>query len=193
MATTTGIEYVRGDATTPLGKGPKVIAHVCNDLGGWGKGFVLAVSRRWPEPEKEFRRWHRARAGNDFGLGAVQLVQVGPRLWVANMVGQHGIRTGSKGVPVRYEAIDTALATVAVEAAERGASVHMPRIGCGLAGGHWERVEPLITERLVTPGIAVTVYDHGHDHNHNHNHDHDHDHDHGQPRPLPRSSRSSYD
>lgn len=45
-----GIEYVRGDATTPLGKGPKVIAHVRNDLGGWGKGFVLAISRRWPEP-----------------------------------------------------------------------------------------------------------------------------------------------
>ncbi|MEV6001124.1 Appr-1-p processing protein, partial [Streptomyces griseomycini] len=28
-------------------KGVKVIAHVCNDIGGWGKGFVLAVSRRW--------------------------------------------------------------------------------------------------------------------------------------------------
>jgi hypothetical protein len=37
----------------------------------------------------------------------------------------------------------------------------MPRIGCGLAGGKWSRVEPLITERLVRRGIAVTVYDHG--------------------------------
>ena len=157
----TGIEYVRGDATTPLGNGPKVIAHVCNDLGGWGKGFVLAVSRRWPEPETAYRRWHRERAGNHFGLGAVQLVQVDRLLWVANMVGQHGIRTGSKGVPVRYEAIDTALAAVAAEAAGLGASVHMPRIGCGLAGGRWERVEPLVTERLVAHGIAVAVYDHG--------------------------------
>lgn len=157
----TGIEYVRGDATTPLGKGPKVIAHVCNDLGGWGKGFVLALSRRWPEPERAYRRWHRERAGNDFGLGAVQLVQVGPLLWVANMVGQHGIRTGSKGVPVRYEAIDAALAALAPQALALGASVHLPRIGCGLAGGRWERVEPLIAARLVEPGLAVTVYDHG--------------------------------
>jgi O-acetyl-ADP-ribose deacetylase (regulator of RNase III) len=156
----TGIEYVRGDATTPLGKGPKVIAHVCNDLGGWGKGFVLAVSRRWPEPETAYRRWHRERAGNDFGLGAVQLVQVDRLLWVANMVGQHGIRTGSKGVPVRYEAIDTALDTVAERAVELGASVHMPRIGCGLAGGRWERVEPLILARLTGRSIAATVYDH---------------------------------
>jgi hypothetical protein len=30
-----------------------------------------------------------------------------------------------------------------------------------LRPGRWERVEPLITERLVRPGIPVTVYDHG--------------------------------
>lgn len=155
------IEYVRGDATMPLGKGPKVIAHVCNDLGGWGKGFVLALSRRWPEPERAYRRWHRERAGNDFGLGAVQLVQVGPLLWVANIVGQRGIRTGSQGVPVRYEAIDAALTALAPQALALGASVHLPRIGCGLAGGRWERVEPLVHARLVVPGLAVTVYDHG--------------------------------
>jgi O-acetyl-ADP-ribose deacetylase (regulator of RNase III) len=157
----TGIEYVRGDATTPLGKGTKVIAHVCNDRGGWGKGFVLAVSRRWSEPEAAYRRWHRERAGNDFGLGAVQMVRVEPLVWIANMVGQHGIRTGSKGVPVRYEAIDAALGALAGRAAELGASVHMPRIGCGLAGGRWERVEPLVAARLAGKGIAVTVYDHG--------------------------------
>ncbi|MFI2369288.1 macro domain-containing protein [Streptomyces sp. NPDC018833] len=155
------IRYVRGDATAPHGKGVKLIAHVCNDLGGWGKGFVLALSRRWPEPEAAFRRWHRDRAKNDFGLGAVQFVQVGPYVWVANMVGQRGIRTGSKGVPVRYEAIGTALAAVADKALELGASVHLPRIGCGLAGGRWSRIEPLIAERLTARGIDVTVYDHG--------------------------------
>ncbi|MCF3121647.1 Appr-1-p processing protein [Streptomyces arenae] len=155
------ITYVRGDATAPLGKGVKLIAHVCNDLGGWGKGFVLAVSRRWPEPKKAYRQWHRDRAANDFGLGAVQFVDVGRGLWVANMVGQRGIRRGSKGVPVRYEAIDTALAALADKAVELGASVHMPRIGCGLAGGTWSRIEPLIAERLVARGIPVTVYDFG--------------------------------
>ncbi|MFE6359258.1 macro domain-containing protein [Streptomyces sp. NPDC057806] len=155
------ITYVRGDATAPQAKGTKLIAHVCNDIGGWGKGFVLAVSRRWPEPERAYRAWHRARATNDFALGAAQFVQVEPYVWVANLVGQRGIRTGSKGVPVRYEAIDAALARLADKAAELGASVHMPRIGCGLAGGQWSRVEPLIIERLGRRGIPVTVYDHG--------------------------------
>lgn len=155
------ITYVRGDATVPSVKGVKVIAHVCNDIGGWGKGFVLALSRRWPEPEAAYRAWHRQRASNDFGLGAAQFVQVERYVWVANLVGQRGTRTGSKGVPVRYEAIDAALARLADKAAELDATVHMPRMGCGLAGGKWSRVEPLITERLVRRGIAVTVYDHG--------------------------------
>ncbi|MFF2806229.1 macro domain-containing protein [Streptomyces sp. NPDC058000] len=163
MAEKTGIDaaivYAKGDATAPQGKGVKMIVHVCNDLGGWGKGFVLALSRRWPEPERAYRRWHRERARNDFGLGAVQFVPVGEHVWVANVVGQRGIRTGSKGVPVRYEAIAAGLGRVADKALESGASVHMPRIGCGLAGGKWSRVEPLITQRLIGRGVAVTVYD----------------------------------
>lgn len=39
------------------------------------------------------------------------------------------------------------------------ASVHMPRIGCGLGGGNWEFVESLIVEYLCDRGVPVTVYD----------------------------------
>ncbi|MDI1463701.1 macro domain-containing protein [Catellatospora sp. KI3] len=154
------LSIIKGDATSPQAKGPKVVAHVCNDIGGWGKGFVVAVSRRWPEPERDFRAWHRQRAGNDFGLGAVRLVQVAPDLWVANMVGQRGIKTGSNGPPIRYEAVERCLATLAEQAARLEASVHMPRIGCGLAGGRWDRIEPMIVRTLCARGIATTVYDH---------------------------------
>jgi hypothetical protein len=35
----------------------------------------------------------------------------------------------------------------------------MPRIGCGLAGGRWDRVEPLITSQLIHNGVSVTIYD----------------------------------
>jgi O-acetyl-ADP-ribose deacetylase (regulator of RNase III) len=155
----TPMTVVKGDATSPQAKGPKIIAHVCNDLGGWGKGFVLAISRRWPEPEQSYRSWHRHRATNDFGLGAVQFVRVRPDIWVANMVGQHGLKAGSAGPPVRYDAIGRCLAAVAGEAKRLSASVHMPRIGCGLAGGRWERIEPLIVESLCAADVPATVYD----------------------------------
>ena len=52
-----GVVYLTGDATCPQARGVKVIAHVCNDLGGWGKGFVLAISERWALPEAEYRAW----------------------------------------------------------------------------------------------------------------------------------------
>ena len=153
------IRYVKGDATQPQAKGNRIIAHICNDLGGWGKGFVLAVSKRWPEPEAAYRSWHKDRSKNAFSLGAVQLIQVEPYIWVANMVAQHGMKTGSKGSPIRYEAVRLCLAKVAAQASELVASVHMPRIGCGLAGGRWEDIEPIIDEELVSKGIEVTVYD----------------------------------
>lgn len=154
------IRYVSGDATSPETEGAKVIAHVCNDRGGWGKGFVRALSRRWPEPEAAYRRWYLDRAANDFALGAVQLAQVGADLWVANMIGQHGTMTSrSSGPPIRYEAVDECLRGLAERAVELGATVHMPRIGCGLAGGQWELIEPLVASRLTQSGIPVTVYD----------------------------------
>ncbi len=155
----TPIAYVKGDATSPQAKGPKVIAHICNDLGGWGKGFVVAVSKRWREPERDYRDWHRHRSGNDFGLGAVRLVQVRPDTWVANMIGQHGMRAGSSGPPIRYPAVEQCLSRVGDEALRLGASVHMPRIGCGLAGGTWDRIEPLVVRALSERDVAVTVYD----------------------------------
>ena len=153
------IEYVQGDATQPIGDGPKVIAHVCNDVGGWGRGFVVALSARWPQPEAAYRAWHRDRDSNDFELGAVQLVAVDEALWVANIVGQHGLNHGPAGPPVRYEAIEAGLGDLADEAETLGASVHMPRIGCGLAGGEWSVVERIIDRSLVIAGVPVTVYD----------------------------------
>ena len=155
----TNLHIVEGDATSPQVTGPKIIAHLCNDIGAWGRGFVMAISRRWPQPESEYRNWYRHRADNSFGLGAVQLVPVEPDIWVANMIGQHGIRGGRGAPPIRYQAVETCLSALCEHAGRLDASVHMPRIGCGLAGGRWEHIEPLIVSQLCDHGISVTVYD----------------------------------
>ena len=153
------INYVKGDATCPQAKGIKIICHICNDIGGWGKGFVLAISRRWQEPEAQYRTWHAEGREGGFALGAVQFVQVDPEIWVANMIAQRGTQRDSSGPPIRYEAVAQCLEQVAAKALELGASVHMPRIGCGLAGGEWSKIEPLIVEQLCGSGLGVTVYD----------------------------------
>lgn len=159
--TTTTIRYLTGDATDPAGHRPACIAHVCNDADRWGRGFVRAVSGRWPQPERAYRDWYRHRV-TPFELGAIQIVEVAEGLSVVNMIGQHGIASSAENdgpPPIRYDAVARCLSALGTHAQATGASVHLPRIGCGLAGGRWERIEPLIRTHLCLRAIAVTVYD----------------------------------
>jgi O-acetyl-ADP-ribose deacetylase (regulator of RNase III) len=143
------ILYVKGDATKPDRYGPKIIAHICNNEGVWGAGFVLAVSRRWPEPEADYR-FRQVRV-----LGKTHFVKVADDLYVANMIAQ----TLGDAVPVKYDALEKCLDAVRSRAKRLCASVHMPRIGCGLGGGDWRDVEKIVQKTLCKRGVHVTVYD----------------------------------
>lgn len=156
------LNVVKGDATDPKGDGNKIIVHVCNDAGAWGAGFVMAISRRWKAPEDMYHKWRtgKVKAQTPFQLGEVQFVSVGGSLWVANMIAQTlDIRDTSP--PIKYAELKKCLMQVATEAKRLKASVHMPRIGCGLAGGTWEEVGPIVQETLIDQGVEATVYDFG--------------------------------
>lgn len=145
------INYVTGDATNPNGEGTKIIAHICNNRKGWGKGFVLAISKRWTEPELMYR------AAGNLALGDVQILNVEAKLFVANMVVQDGYASYNRPLAVSYEALRECLEEVAQFARDTGASLHMPRIGCGLGGGSWDIIEGIITDTCFD--LNVTIYD----------------------------------
>lgn len=165
------IIFVKGDVTKPLGGKFKYIVHVCNDIGAWGAGVSGAIGKRWPKAERLYRLWSVARAlpahENNFPkyeLGNIQVVQMAEpehNIRVVNLIGQRGIRSTENPHPVRYDAIQQGLKTLAgsLEAHRGETVVHMPRIGCGLAGGKWEEVEPIIIEELSRKDVAVYVYD----------------------------------
>jgi O-acetyl-ADP-ribose deacetylase (regulator of RNase III) len=151
------INYIKGDATNPVGDGVKVIVHVCNDIGAWGAGFVLALSRKWPEPEAEYLKWARE-TGKDMPLGEVQYVEVSSDIYVANMIGQH-LTWPIYGVPpIRYGAIREGLEKISRFCIENQASVHAPKFGSGLAGGNWYEIEGIINDVLIKKGVEVTIY-----------------------------------
>lgn len=56
-------------------------------------------------------------------------------------------------------AISKGLEKNAQFAAENDATVHMPRIGCGIAGGTWDKTGLLIKSALAKKNIKVTIYD----------------------------------
>lgn len=156
------LAVVRGDATLPVGSGTKVITHLCNDVGAWGRGFVLALGSRYPAARQQYRAWAQGHDPLPFQLGQVQFVTVAPDLHIANLLGQHGIARKDRrpqDPPIRYDAIREGLGRVRIFAQRQHASVHMPRIGTGLAGGDWTVIQGLIQDELLSSSIRVTVYD----------------------------------
>jgi len=151
------ITYLVGSALEPVTQ-PAIIAHICNDIGAWGAGFAKALGKQYPLACSSYRKWHRGdQGGYSFGLGLVQFAWISRAICVANMVAQHGLRSHENPMPIRYESLTHCLTAVADHAASNSCSVHMPRIGCGLAGGSWDRVEPIIEATLKD--VSVYVYD----------------------------------
>ena len=173
------ISFILGDATTPLKKfGKNYILHITNNLGLWGAGFVVALSRKWDEPEKTYRKAFEHSFGK-MALGTTQFVPVSEDLVVVNMCAQEGVRTSREKVvdqnynvseyqegvpPIRYQALVTCLEKV-VEEAKANATVgipttiHLPSmIGCGLAGGDFDIVCNIIEQTLCPHVSEVIAY-----------------------------------
>lgn len=108
-------------------------------------------------PEIEYLIWRKE--GNNFSLGNVQFVKVTSTTSVANMIAQHDIIPKNGVPPIRYEALEICLEKIAQRAVELEASIHMPRIGCGFAGGSWKIIEDIIFKTLISKNIEVYVYD----------------------------------
>ncbi len=173
------IKFITGDATNPKDHRTKIIVHICNDVGGWGKGFVMAISKRWKLPEIAFRDWYKSKilepsetiqfeqlensngsSEREFRLGNVQFVKVAEDIWVANMIAQRNIRVDKDGnPPIRYSFVSECLERVRQFAKRYDAAIHMPRIGCGPAGGEWSEIEKIINDNLIAYEIETTVYD----------------------------------
>jgi O-acetyl-ADP-ribose deacetylase (regulator of RNase III) len=152
------IKHVIGDATNPIGgKGIKFITHCCNNVGAWGSGFVIALSKRWGMPELIYRKWGN---GNEYELGAIQVIPVEKDIIVINLIGQEGIWTVDGVPPIRYEAIKKGLDNIQelMQTYEgKNPTLHMPRMGAGLAGGSWDKIEEIIKESISADTTIYTL------------------------------------
>lgn len=156
--TPSGITYLVGDATSPHGTGAKIIAHIVNDKArSWGGGFGRSLKSKWPHSLSEYKEW-RIVNPKSFVLGATKFTYVDKNIWLCNLLAQRGYGK-SKRTRVQYTSLKTCLESLAVQAKKLGATVHLPRIGCGEGGASWFIVSELIQEYLCRRGISVTVYD----------------------------------
>lgn len=169
MPKSKSIQYVAGDMFPVLkadkGKTPIYIPHVCNDKGAFGAGFVVPLSKAFPETQQSYHEWHKGkpkdvavRFGSTFELGHTQFVlaQETPRFVVCNMVAQ----TLGGPRPIFYNHLVACMETVAQKIldADPRAVIMCPAFGSGLAGGNWDFIAELIKDTWIKRNIPVTVY-----------------------------------
>lgn len=153
------IHYKVGDATRPDERNA-VLVHCCNNIGGWGSGFVLAINNTFGYgPRNDYLAMTERR------LGAVRMVPVDVDDsnvdCIVNLIGQNGVRSDDNPTPIDYQALAVGLARMEVLNAvltRSGISFNpivMPRIGCGLAGGEWHKVAEIIDFILFKHDVYV--------------------------------------
>jgi len=164
----TEIKYKVGDLFADIDDEDRVmIAHCCNNLGRMGSGFVVPLMNRWPHVRDLYIEWHQRGKwqlySNDenstipFELGQTQFLRATPTVLVANMIGQDGVIGPNNPHPLRYDAIEACIKSVGENASNQH-KLMCPRFGAGLAGGKWEKIEPMIKEHWCQRNLDVTIY-----------------------------------
>lgn len=136
-----------------------VLVHCVNNRGVWGAGIVLAIAARWPECRRHYLAWSHAHEPEEL-LGQTLFVKVERHVVVANVCGQDGIGHGSLRLPALVEGLRH-VARLADRLSDpprcKQVLVQMPKIGCGLAGGRWDDVGPLVDQALHRHLVRVRV------------------------------------
>lgn len=128
------------------------VCHGVNCCGKMGKGIALAVRQKYPKAYHQYLDlWmtYGSVTGDDRLLGIAQFVSVGPQLWIVNchnqvFYGNHEIVKGCPTGHFSYQAFDQCFDQVTLLAHSTGLPVHVPKIGCNLAGAEWGKVSDII-------------------------------------------------
>ena len=146
-----------------------IICHQVNCQGVMGHGIAKQVKEKYKGVFNEYKRYCDAHADNreamlgealivdvDYGAAVLDWLVNKERKYIANIFGQ---LTYGTGLRTNYKALVLGLEVVANFAKEHNLSVAIPyKIGCGLAGGDWNKVNILIEGVFAGTGIEVLMY-----------------------------------
>jgi len=131
-----------------------IIVHQTNCMGVMGSGLAKQIKAKYPEVFSGYYYECKTNKAEDL-IGTVLICEANDGKLIANVFGQ--IKYG-KGLQTNYDALFKALKEVHDMALEKGLSVAIPaRIGCGLAGGDWNKVYTEIQE--IFKDIPTRIYD----------------------------------
>jgi len=138
-----------------------VITHGCNCFCQMGAGIAPQVARAFGADGFPMELYHHK--GDMNKLGTIDYQAVGTPngdLIVVNAYTQFGFGRNHKGgtdIPLDYEALTLCMRKINNKF--KGKHVGLPQIGCGLAGGDWDKVVYIIMNTLVDCDVTVVIYD----------------------------------
>jgi len=150
------INFAKGFLNAEVAKENNIdmIMHGCNSHGVFGAGFALMVAKEFPEVYTEHMRVAKS---DGLELGKVQFGKSVSDVHFANAITQ--LDTGTHQRQVNYEAVYTCLEQVKAYCVDNGINkLAMPQIGCGLAGGDWGIIFPMIKKFFNISDTDVVVY-----------------------------------
>jgi hypothetical protein len=158
---------VVGDAVNPHvseGHDGVVIAHICNDIGKWGAGFVVPLGNKYPRAKSHYLesfKDHKLRLGEVFLVEVTEL-WASPVVFVCNMVSQRSVASYKNPdyVPFRMDAFRECVDKLynAVLQSNLKLEVAGPMMGSGLAGGNWSEIESVLRGAANRYKVKTTIY-----------------------------------
>jgi O-acetyl-ADP-ribose deacetylase (regulator of RNase III) len=150
------INYVDGDLIK-LAKESKfdVIVHGCNCLSTMGAGIAPQMAKAFGCDKFEMEKW----GPTIKKLGNIDYVTFVDGLTVVNAYTQFSYgRNHSDGVAIPFDYEAFTICTRKMNNIFNGKHIGMPKIGAGLAGGNWNRIEHIINTELRDCEVTVVNY-----------------------------------
>ena len=130
----------------------KIIVHQVNCKGVMGAGFAKQVREAFPKCYEEYK--NLCNKSSDL-LGTYSIYKVNDILAIANIFGQYNY--GVRAVYTNYEAFNNAFKKLRKD--YPNAEIIAPyNIGCGLAGGDWEVVKPILDKYNIKTSKNIDLY-----------------------------------
>lgn len=151
------IKIVEGDI---LKASEDIIGHQVNCMGVMGAGLAKQIRNKYPIV---YKRYVRLVSGHNKEslLGFIQTIDTYDGKIIANIFGQ--LYYGRGGTHTSYDALKQAFERLLYMAKNRhkfkGMTIALPYgIGCGLAGGDWNKVYKIIQEVFSDYGVTLYKY-----------------------------------
>ena len=151
------IQYKYGDVlAVPSG----IIVHQTNTGAVMGSGIAKQVREKFPVAYDAYIK--ASKADHGLILGEISFAKVDTDKYIVNLNGQATF--GGAGVHTNYVALEVGFKRVLKLQKNieyntgKKLEICMPRIGCGLANGSWDQVEPII-QRVFPEDVIVKVFD----------------------------------